>query len=168
VSLIFRCIFRDLKIDPRFSPTVKRALLAGGFGRDIDSSQLPIEIATVVPPNPVHETLTPHRPAQSRTNSHNVDGIAELPSDNKAKSEDSSSFDIEKGDDLATVEHQATWQKAASIDGGTFGELSFVFFDAFQEPLLMRFLSFSIVDVEFPCFHIDLATAVAAAARKRD
>ncbi|GAA5836271.1 hypothetical protein JCM3766R1_003473 [Sporobolomyces carnicolor] len=126
------------------SPWIKRALLAGGFGRDIPSSDLPIEIATVVPPNPVHETLTPHRPVASRANSHNVDGIAELPNDTKAQSEDSSDFDIEKGDDLATVEHRATWQKAASIDGGTF------------------------VDTDFPCFHLDLATAVAAAARKRD
>ncbi|GAA5892716.1 SLC26/SulP family anion transporter [Sporobolomyces salmoneus] len=125
------------------SPWIKRALLAGGFGRDIPSSDLPIEIATVVPPNPVHETLTPHRPQQSRTNSYNIDGIDELPNE-KTKSEDSSDFDIEKGNDLATVEHRATWQKAASIDGGTF------------------------VDTDFPCFHIDLATAVAAAARKRD
>jgi len=94
--------------------TVKRALLAGGFGRDIPSSDLPIEIATVVPPNPAHETLTPRR-----THTQNVDGIAELPA---TQSEDSSDFDVEKADDFA-IEQQANWQKAASIDGGTFGKL---------------------------------------------
>ncbi|GAA5831795.1 hypothetical protein JCM5353_006170 [Sporobolomyces roseus] len=117
------------------SPWIKRALLAGGFGRDIPSSDLPIEIATVVPPNPAHEVLTPRR-----THTQNVDGIAELPA---SESEDSSDFDVEKADDFA-IEQQANWQKAASIDGGTF------------------------VDTEFPCFHIDLATAVAAADRNKE
>ncbi|GAA6058887.1 hypothetical protein JCM10212_002831 [Sporobolomyces blumeae] len=116
------------------SPWIKRALLAGGFGRDIPSSDLPIEIATVVPPNPVHETLTPRR-----TTTRPVDDIVELP--NEGASEDSSDLDVEKGDDFVATE--ATWQKAASIEGGTF------------------------VDTDFPCFHLDLATAVAAASRDK-
>jgi len=120
---------------------------------------LPIEIATVVPPNPAHETLTPRR-----THTQNVDGIAELPS---TQSEDSSDFDVEKADDYA-IEQQANWQKAASIDGGTFGEFQLIFF-LFSMPVSLTSSATSrLVDNDFPCFHIDLATAVAAADRNKE
>ncbi|GAA5907074.1 hypothetical protein JCM6882_005162 [Rhodosporidiobolus microsporus] len=107
------------------SPWIKRALLAGGFGRDPAATDRPIvEVAAVVPQgenaDPTSAEQEQQRPALRAQNSRN-----------DIKEE----VDIESG-------------RESSIDKVPYADS----------------VSGSIADAAFPCFHLDLPTAVAAAA----
>ncbi|BGP15200.1 Sulfate permease 2 [Rhodosporidiobolus nylandii] len=114
------------------SPWIKRALLAGGFGRDPAVAPAPVEVATVVPQEENADTASNVRPAapplNTQTSAADIKEMQEL--------------DIETG-----------LGRSSSIDKVPYAE----------EPGRASYAG-SIVDSAFTCFHLDLPSAVAAAA----
>ncbi|GAA5880469.1 hypothetical protein JCM1840_003547 [Sporobolomyces johnsonii] len=111
------------------SPWIKRALLAGGFGRDVSISGRPLEVAAVVPPERAAETGS-IQPAP----------LLERQSSTPSVSDDIKEADLEGGNPSAVLEK--TWQRTESVEG-------------------------ILVSTDFAAFHIDLPSAVAAAAANR-
>ncbi|GAA5823562.1 hypothetical protein JCM11251_000681 [Rhodosporidiobolus azoricus] len=106
------------------SPWIKRALLAGGFGRDPAATDRPIvEVAAAVPQGENADPTLHQRPAalQTQASSHDIKEVAEI--------------DVEQG------RRESSLEKVPYADSvvGSIGER------------------------DFPCFHLDLPSAVAAA-----
>ncbi|GAA6031134.1 hypothetical protein JCM8097_004020 [Rhodosporidiobolus ruineniae] len=106
------------------SPWIKRALLAGGFGRELDAHNRPIEVATAVPQEHNADEFAQRRPP-----------LVEQQSANSIKEVISEASDLEAGtrNSIEKVPY------AGSVVD-------------------------SLVDGAFPYFHVDLPSAVAAAA----
>ncbi|GJN89717.1 hypothetical protein Rhopal_002704-T1 [Rhodotorula paludigena] len=121
------------------SPWIKRALLAGGFGRDVDAAR-PVEVGEVVPQqdNADQSSQYPSRPAAVRTETSASHDIKELP-------------DLERD---AGAAGGATSLRSPSLEKESYGST--------------EDYAASLVDSACQYFHLDLPTAVEYASRSRE